>query len=280
MKNFYVIVNREKQYAPETAASVRDYLHSRGASCIVRMEKKRRASGKYTEIADVPSEVECVITIGGDGTLIQASRDLAALEIPFIGINRGHLGYLTQVSRKEDIEDMLSSLLMDEFQIEKRMMLKGTVFEEETVVFEDIALNEILLTRTGVPRVLHFLVSINEEFLNEYAADGIILATPTGSTAYNLSAGGPIVVPHSEMMVMTPICSHALNTRSIVFPAHDRLQIDIMGEDQCLAFDGDTIRHLKGGNRIVIEKADCVTRLIKLGHVSFLENIRNKMTGI
>ncbi|RGZ00931.1 NAD(+)/NADH kinase [Clostridium sp. AM58-1XD] len=280
MKYFYVIVNQDKPYARETARHVQEHLEVRGASCVVKMEKRRKASGRYTEVSDVPLEVECVITIGGDGTLIQAARDLAALEIPFIGINRGHLGYLTQVSREEDIGNMLDALLSDNYQIEERMMLEGQIIQGEEIQFEDIALNEILLTRTGTPRVLHFRISVNGEFLNEYTADGIIIATPTGSTAYNLSAGGPIVVPHSQMMVMTPICSHALNTRSIVFPAQAQLQIDIMGTEQCVAFDGDMVRQLEDGNRIIIEKADCVTRLIKLDRVSFLENIRNKMTGI
>lgn len=280
MKNFYVIVNQDKPYAEETANHVKRYLESRGASCILKMERSRKASGKYTEVSDVPLEIECVITIGGDGTLIQAARDLAALEIPFMGINRGHLGYLTQVSKEEDIEGMMDALLIDGFQTEKRMMLKGMVRRDGETVFEDIALNEILLTRTGTPRVLRFRVSVNGEFLNEYTADGIIIATPTGSTAYNLSAGGPIAVPDSEIVVMTPICSHALNARSIVLPAKCTLQVDITEGEQCVAFDGNTVKQLTKGNRIIIEKSSCVTRLVKLDKVSFLENIRNKMTGI
>lgn len=280
MKYFYVIVNQEKPYAEETADHVKKYLETHGGVCMVKMEKGRKASGKYTEISDVPLEVECVITIGGDGTLIQAARDLAALEIPFIGINRGHLGYLTQVSEEEDIEDMLSALLAGRFQTEQRMMLEGRVLQNGQVLLEDIALNEILLTRTGAPRVLRFRISVDGEFLNEYTADGIIIATPTGSTAYNLSAGGPIAVPDSKIMVITPICSHALNARSVVLPASCRLQIDIMEGEQCIAFDGDMIRQLEAGDRIEIKKSECVTRLIKLDKVSFLENIRNKMAVI
>ncbi len=281
MKYFYVIVNQEKPYALETANHVRHYLETHGAGCAMKQERETAAAGKYTDVADVPSGAECVITIGGDGTLIQAARDLAALEIPFVGINRGHLGYLTQVSREEDVEDMLAALLADRFHTEERMMLEGRVVRKGGVLLEDIALNEILLTRTGAPKgILRFNISVDGEFLNEYTADGIIIATPTGSTAYNLSAGGPIAVPDSRIVVITPICSHALNARSIVLPASCRLQIDIMEGEQSIVFDGDTVERLECSDRVEIGKAGCVTRLIKLDRVSFLENIRNKMAGI
>ena len=280
MKNFYVIVNLDKKFARETGRGIKEYLEDKGAVCILKEEKRPKESGRYTDVSEVPLEMECVITLGGDGTLIQAARDLAALQIPLIGINLGHLGYLTQISMEEDINSMLDCLLTDSYHIEERMMLDGTIIRDEKIFFQDISLNEILLTRTGTPRVLHFRIFVNQEFLNEYTADGMIIATPTGSTAYNLSAGGPIAVPHAHMIVMTPVCSHALNARSIVLPEEDRLSIEILGNEQCVTYDGDMMKQLRCGDRIEIRKSQCFTRLIKLNSISFLENLRNKMSGI
>lgn len=136
-----------------------------------------------------------MITIGGDGTLIQAARDLAGRNIPMVGVNRGHLGYLNQVSRQEDIAPVMDALLEDRYQLERRMMIRGTAYHEGKPALEDIALNEIAVTRQDPLKVLRYNVYVNDEYLNEYAADGVLVATPTGSTAYNLSAGGPVIAP-------------------------------------------------------------------------------------
>ena len=206
MKHFYLIANPSKPGALDMAEKLETELLRRGASCV-------HARG-YTRADQIPADTECIITLGGDGTLIQASRDLISLDLPMMGINMGHLGYLTQVSREESMEPVLDALLYDSFTLEKRMMLEGSVVGAQKMV-KGIALNEIVLTRQDVLQMLHFQVYLNDVFFNEYMADGIIAATPTGSTAYNLSAGGPIVAPGAQLMVLTPICSHSLNARSI-----------------------------------------------------------------
>lgn len=284
MNNFFIILNPDKAGAKETAQGIRDYLNSHGAHCLIGEGSGRRGgSSHYTDAALVPAETECVITLGGDGTLIQAARDLAGRNIPMLGINRGTLGYLTQISRTEDIDTALSALLHDEYQLEERMMLRGRAFRMGRQIYEDIALNEIVITRNERLKMLNFKVYVNHQFLNEYRADGLIAATPTGSTAYNLSAGGPIIVPDSRMLVLTPICSHALNARSIVMSADDRIRIEILGDaktSQAAVFDGDTAAELRSGDYIEIQRSNVRTVLLKLKDVSFLENLRNKMAGI
>ena len=284
MKQFYVIANPQKERTEQATKVIASYLESRGASCSVSVQTMGEDGQKqgYTDPAMVPEDTECVITLGGDGTLIQAARNLVDLELPLIGVNMGHLGYLTQVSQSESVFPMLDSLLDNRFTIERRMMLEGRV-AGPAGVRTGIALNDIVLTRKDVLQVLNFQVYLNGVRLNEYMADGIIAATPTGSTAYNLSAGGPIVAPGAELIVLTPISSHSLNSRSIVLSAQDSVSIrplDLESKQQTAVFDGDHVLEIFPGDTLEIRRADRYTRLIQLDNVPFLENLRNKMTRV
>lgn len=290
MRNFYLIVNREKPRVEEAAGLICSFFAEQGCRCIrldrhdgLRRDAEVAAAYRYTDRRTVPEDTDCVICLGGDGTLIQAARDLAGRKIPLFGINMGHLGYLTQVSREESMEPVLDALLNDSFTLEKRMMLEGSVVGAQKTV-KGIALNEIVLTRQDVLQMLHFQVYLNDEFFNEYMADGIIAATPTGSTAYNLSAGGPIVAPGAQLMVLTPICSHSLNARSIVLSPEDSISIRLVkwsgGKSYSAVFDGDQVFPLHYGERLEICRAPKYTTLIQLKNVSFLENIRQKMDRI
>lgn len=304
MKHFYLISNPEKDGVGQVAKEIQVYIETRGGNCLLK-EPGGRAGGsrdlcgvrkqqsldtgwgekhfQYTDAGEVPEATECVITLGGDGTLIQAARDLAGRNIPMAGVNLGNLGYLTQIGRREDVEQLLDALLKDQYQLEKRMMLKGSIFHGGELLKEDLALNEIVVTRRENLRVLKFRIYVNGESLSEYRADGMIVATPTGSTAYNLSAGGPIVAPNARMTILTPICPHALNGRSIVLSAEDRIEIEALGNDdlgQVAVFDGDMTIHMRVGDRIRIERSQTETVLVKLNNISFLDNLRSKLAGI
>lgn len=281
MNTFYLVANPEKESAAQTEKEILDYLCRRGAKAQAQVHVENDLQdGQYTQPSQVPEDTDCVITIGGDGTLIQAARDLAGRDIPFIGVNRGHLGYLTQVSSREEMFSMLDALLEGRYTLERRMMLEGRIFRAGEVIAEDIALNEIVISRRDMLKPLHFRLLVNGEFLNDYTADGMIFATPTGSTAYNLSAGGPIVAPGAKMMVLTPICSHALNARSIVLPAEDHLTIQVPEEGHMLAFDGKPLGELCRGDQIFIRRSAVETVLVQLKKVSFLQNLSNKMSGV
>lgn len=288
MKYFYMIVNHSKKKAEYGAELIRGYLEGRGCECVVWDAsdtdacRSRRPQFRYTDREAVPGWIECAIVLGGDGTLIQAARDLAGSNIPLLGVNMGTLGYLAQIGREEDILPALDELIADHYGLEQRIMLKGTVISDGRVIAEDIALNDIVLSRMGL-NMLRFNLSIDGEFLNDYSADGIIAATPTGSTAYNLSAGGPIAVPDSEMILLTPICPHTLNSRSVVLAPDRVIELEITGRGETgkfLSFDGDTQVSLKDGDLVRIERSETVTTLIRLKKVSFLENLRDRMKQI
>lgn len=283
MKHFYMVVNKAKTNAEKGAELIGEYLTERGCECLrLDREGARSPEYKYTDSREVPKETECVIALGGDGTLIQAARDLAGRDIPLFGVNMGNLGYLTQISCESDIIPALDDLIADRYRLEKRMMLYGRAFSEGKTIASDIAFNDIVLTRTGL-YTLKFRLYLNGQLFNDYSADGMIVATPTGSTAYNLSAGGPIAAPESDMTILTPICPHTLNSRSVVVPADSRIMLELTGQgdlEPFLSFDGDTVVKLKKGDRIEIEKSELQTTLVQLKQVPFLENIRSKMRQI
>lgn len=294
MKHFYLIANPSKREAVQVAEHITRYLRARGAVCQGSAQEKRRegAAYGYTDQKRIPKNTQCVITLGGDGTLIQAARDLVDLQIPMIGVNMGTLGYLTQVARGEALSPMLDALLKDNFRLERRMMLEGTVVREDkngagSMAPADrkcgIALNDIVFTRRDVMQVLKFQVYVNGELLNEYTADGMIVATPTGSTAYNLSAGGPIVTPGAKLIVLTPICPHSINSRSIILSPQDEVGIRVLknvGQKQMAVFDGDQVIELDGSEVLKIRESEKNTALILLKDVPFLVNIREKLARV
>ena len=279
MRHFYIIANYDKEYVLEAETFIRSYLEGKGAQCTVQPAFPQDCLNRHTGSAMVPPEVQCVITIGGDGTLIQAARDLAGRDIPMVGMNRGHLGFLNQISRQEDIAPVMDALLEDRYQLESRMMIQGEAVRDGQTVMCDIALNEIAVTRKDALKALRFKVYVNDDFLNEYSADGILVATPTGSTAYNLSAGGPVIAPGAKMMVLTPICSHALNARSIVLAPEDSVRIDFVNGGQVAAFDGDTFIELEKGDSIRIKRSEMHTIMVKLKQISFMQNLSNHLAG-
>lgn len=286
MDKFYVITNGIKDPDLKITKFVKEYLESRGKSCTIQEHGPLEASVayKYTDASTIPEDVDCVLVLGGDGTLLQASRDLGERDIPLLGINIGTLGYLAEID-VPNIEPALEKLLADEYQIVSRMMLKGTAYHQGKKMMEDIALNDIVIGRYGRLRIIDFNVYVNGEFLNRYSADGIVISTPTGSTGYSLSAGGPIVSPEASLILMTPVAPHTLNTRSIVLPDDVEITIEMLpghargGDEAEATFDGDTSVRLAYTDKVVIRKASKKTRLLKINQISFLEVLRRKMSG-
>lgn len=275
MKHFFIIVNMKKSLAEKTSNAIREFLKDCGKETSCKIWDGPRQK-KY----ELPEGTDCIITIGGDGTLIQAVRATMGSGVPVIGFNRGHLGYLTQLSKGKDIAPAMKRLLEEDYSIEERMMLKARVYRNGKCIYRDVALNEVLLSRYDSLRTIHFKVYVNETCLNDYGADGLIVATPTGSTAYSLSAGGPIAEPEAKMMIMTPICSHTINSRSIIFSPEDTIRIIPEGANQIVACDGDAPVELKKGDEVVVKRSRHSARLVRLSEESFLETLRDKMTFV
>lgn len=276
MDNFYMITNMLKDGDLKITKKIMGYIEQNNRRCILSSKDEEG----HIIPGTVPDGMECALVLGGDGTLIRAARELEGHNIPLLGINLGTLGYLTEVELC-DFKEGLDKLFYGKPDIEKRMMMHGTV----EGLIDDVAMNDIVVTREGSLRVIHFDIYVNGEMLNSYLADGVIISTPTGTTGYNLSAGGPIVEPTASMFVITPICSHALNTSSIVLSAEDTIEVVICEgrygrtEHASVTFDGASTVPLQTGDRIKIRKSQETTKLVKLGKESFMNTMRKKMKG-
>jgi probable inorganic polyphosphate/ATP-NAD kinase len=275
MKSFYIVGNSDKSGVEKVAESMMKLIKKKGGDSILNLG--------YLEISKIPGNIDCIITLGGDGTLIRVARDTSYLDIPLIGVNLGHLGYLTSLGSEGGIEDMVDKLLADEYSIENRMMIDAYVKRSGAASKVHQALNEVVIAGNTCSKFIRCRVYVNKELLNEYCADGIIVATPTGSTAYNLSAGGPIVEPGARMFIITAICPHALNQRSIVLAPESNIEIEITKENKqevFAVFDGDMQKGLGYKSRLIIKESDTRTKLIKLKGGTFLDNLRTKMSRI
>jgi len=276
MESFYIITNQLKDRDYSVTIEIKDYIERKGKRVILAQKDEEG----FIVPGTVPEDADCGLVLGGDGTLIRAIRDLEGSRLPLLGINIGTLGYLTDVELK-DYKSAIDRLCEEDPNIEKRMMLEGVMSSGE----KDLAVNDIVLTREGNLRIVKFNVYVNRTLLNTYQADGVIICTPTGSTGYNLSAGGPVVEPTASLMVITPICSHALNTSSVVLSAEDDVEVEICEgrygrqEEVALCYDGAVQRQLVSGDRVKIRKSDAKAHLVKLSEESFMITMREKMKG-
>lgn len=264
MNKFIIYTNPYKDPDGSVTDKVKQLVEKRGAMVI-----------------DTPCEGAITLVLGGDGTMLQAIRENSSSG-PFIGINLGNLGFLTDIDL-ENVEDAIDNMIADDFRLEKRMLLEGIVKSEETS--NPIwALNDVVLTRCDGLHILRFEIWVNGQLLHEYLADGMIVCTPTGSTGYNLSAGGPLASPSSELIMLTPVCPHSLNQRSIILSSEDVVEFRIPkskdGHNQSMevSFDGSSKLLVKTGDRIEVKKSDHFVNFVKIGRDSFLEVLNRKMS--
>lgn len=302
MKHFYLITNEIKDPLGQYTERITTYLKARGGeiTCVDNTAEAidaaiYKSGTPGAEAADNgrTDEAACALVLGGDGTLLRAARNMTDSDIPLLGMNLGTLGYLAEVETGS-IEQALDRLLADAYTREERMMLEGRVYLQDkadvttetaadTGIEENYALNDIVISRCGSLQILNFDIYVNGQFLNSYSADGMIVATPTGSTGYNMSAGGPIVEPAANLLLLTPICPHTLNTRSIVLAPEDEIRIEIsQGKDGRMQtveanFDGSHKVIMRTGDSIMIRKASRTTGILKLNTESFLTVLHKKM---
>lgn len=283
MKNFCIITNKLRDERGEVAQEVKEILEGYGAECVVLDNvDKDSESFCYIDPSDIPDSCECVIGIGGDGTLLHIARELKNLDVNFVGLNKGNLGFLTEITT-EHMEEELKKLVDDEFEVESRMMLKATLERDGKIIERASVLNDVVIHRGAEISVVNFDVYVNGELLGNYRSDGILLATPTGSTGYNISAGGPLARPDSHLIILTPICNHSAGSRSLIFTQNDEIEI-VVGqtrkndeEPRVLAFDGNGKIELQPGDKIKVSTAEEATKIIKIDEVSFLQSVRNKL---
>lgn len=287
MKHFLIYTNQHKDKNLATTRRICHYLELKDQRVTVWADGNRWGEQRFPEKGgnapeDIPEDADCMIVLGGDGTVLQAARETQWHRIPIIGVNLGTLGYMTEIET-DGLEEALDRLIAGDYQQESRMMLKGRAFLAEGRSEEGWALNDIVISRSGSLQIIKFSIYVNGQFLHDYDADGVIVTTPTGSTGYNLSAGGPLVEPGARLIMITPICPHTLNQRSIVLSPEDVIELEIPrgreGGIQTVEanFDGSHVITLKTGDRVQIVKSENTIEFLQLNRVSFLEVLHRKM---
>ncbi len=254
-------------------------IEVKGGTCEIYMNEWMNRPRDVT----LDAHIECIITVGGDGTMISAAKTALKYNIPLVGVNGGHLGYLCDLD-EYSVFGAVENLIRDNFSVEERMLLSGSIggrSKKDGIKIE--ALNDIVISSYQGLQVIYFRVYINGELLYSFNGDGMIFATATGSTAYNLSAHGPIVDPKADVILMTPINPHTLNTRSIVLDPADEITLEITKrhrEDEpqaAVSVDGVIADTLTPDKMIFVTKAADKVKMIRFTDMSFLERIRRKM---
>ena len=230
----------------------------------------------YAERDEIPLKCNMVLALGGDGTIISAARVVGNSGVPIAGINLGGLGFLAEVA-VEEIYDRLQLIQDGDYLVEERMVLKAKIENENKVSYR--ALNDIVIERGSSTRMISISVTVDDTFFNRYSADGIIIATPTGSTAYSLSAGGPIIVPPHEAVIVTPLSPHSLSQRAVVIKPDSKIKIipENTSGKMLLSIDGQTSVKLNNGQSILIERAKNNVRLVKWKDKSYFDTLRAKL---
>lgn len=274
MKHFLIYTNQMKDKEYQITGEVKRLLEEKGQQVTLFSELK---SG------EIPVHMDAMLVLGGDDTVLQAVRETKTEPIPLIGINLGTLGFLAQIE-PAGIEEALDRLIAGDYTREERMMLQGQAVFADGSVREGFALNDIVITRNGPLQMLKLNIYVNGRFLHQYQADGVIITTPTGSTGYSLSAGGPLIAPGAKLLMLTPICPHTLNQRSIIFSSEDVIEIEIPeGRDGQMqrvsaSFDGVTSAYITTGERIRIRKSEQCAEFILMNQESFLDVLNRKMS--
>ena len=277
MNNFLIIANKQKDINLEITEQIKHHITRMGAVCNVYDQYNRNVTS-----IDIPEGTQCILVIGGDGTILAAARMLVGNTIPLLGINLGTLGFLADVNLA-DLSKTLDLLLKDQYQVENRIMLTAEVYKQGEKAATYIALNDFNINRCGASRVIGLKVGIKGSTIDCYRADGVIVCTPTGSTGYNLSAGGPIINPTCKNFVITPICPHSLTARSIVLAKEDVVTVEVeqirsnIKEEAIISFDGREGLSIVPGDQVKIYKSQEVTPFIKATEVSFVQILKEKL---
>jgi NAD+ kinase len=218
--------------------------------------------------------------LGGDGTLLNVARQASCTQVPLLGINLGHLGFLTEIEVK-DMYEAFERIINGDYKIEKRIMLEAFIENNNQSTRNFIALNDIVITKSNFSRIVSYSIYINDNFVDLLTADGIVVSSPTGSTAYSLSAGGPIVAPDVDALIVTPICPHTLDSRPTIVSSNDLVRIAVSKSNNTeivMTVDGQEGIRLKPGDIVTIKKSRYYANLVKLNDRNFFDVLRGKMS--
>jgi NAD+ kinase len=227
---------------------------------------------------ELRQKVDLILVLGGDGTMIATARMLGDCEVPVIGVNYGGLGYLAEF-RIDELFTALESILAGDYKLEQRVMLAVELRRGDELVTKNRVLNDVVMNKSALARIIHIETYLNDQFVNSFRADGLIVSTPTGSTAYNLSAGGPIIFPTMNTVVITPICPFTLSNRPIVVPDDSVIEIRLMTEkeDVALTLDGQVGFPIQARDRVIIRKSNTTFNLVQPKNRNYFDLLRDKL---
>ncbi|HEU4765717.1 MAG TPA: NAD(+)/NADH kinase [Pyrinomonadaceae bacterium] len=285
IKRIGIVLKPHQPAALETVCELVEWLNQRGITLVggpeIERERIEHKTGcAVSEVAqeDLAGKVDLILVLGGDGTMIATARMVGDLEVPVLGVNFGGLGYLAEF-RIEELYLGLESILSGNFRLDKRVMLSVELQRQDTTVSRNRVLNDVVINKSALARIIEIETYLNNQFVNSFRADGLIVSTPTGSTAYNLSAGGPVVFPSMNAVVITPICPFTLSNRPIVVP--DDAMIELLlktdQEEVTLTLDGQVGFALTVGDRVVIRKSNVTFNLVQPSNRNYFDVLRDKL---
>ncbi len=281
MKSIGLIINPQKKGALELGEELSNWLGSRGIKTLVEDEPAKLMN--RSDLAAKSDEVystDMVVVLGGDGTILRAARTAGPKGTPMLGVHLGQYGFITEIY-PPDAKDALERVLEGDYQISERMMLQANLYRGSEVIYSAAALNDIVVSKGPFARLLNLHTFVDEKPIAVYAADGIIVSSPTGSTAYSLSAGGPVINPNVEVMMIIPICPHTLNARSLVIP--DEESVQIVGEcsddehEMMLTVDGQLGYSMECFDRVDIRRAEYTAKIVSWNPMGFYDKIQRRL---
>jgi NAD+ kinase len=268
----WIVVKPNNAEALDTARELTEWLTSRGVENVAQIFSDQQ------QTADLDPNAGLIIVLGGDGTMISTARLVGDVEVPVLGVNYGSLGYLTEF-RIEEMYSAIDEILAGDYVINRREMLDAEHWRENDRIAGGRVLNDVVINKSALARIIEIDVHLDGLFVNSFRADGLIVSTPTGSTAYNLSAGGPIIYPSMNAIVITPICPFTLTNRPIVVPDTAEIELQVLNENEgvVLTLDGQRGYAMRVGDRVIIRKSTTTFDLVEPPNRNYFDVLRNKL---
>lgn len=269
-----IVIKPGHAQAKATASELREWLTARGIDASARPF----SADEITSDGRLTTDADLIVVLGGDGTMISAARLIGAQKTLVLGINYGSLGYLTDF-RIEEMFPALESIIAGEYELDRRVMLEIEHWRGEEKLASGRVLNDVVVNKSALARIIEIDVRLNDLFVNTFRADGLIVSTPTGSTAYNLSAGGPIIYPSMNAVVLTPICPFTLTNRPIVVPDAAEIELLLHNENEgvVLSLDGQTGYPMQARDRVLIRKSQTTFNLVQPANRNYFDVLRDKL---
>lgn len=281
MKKVLLHPNPNRDYGLVCTRQIASLLHEQGVKVYISDTEIKIDDANITlcPFKQAVENADMIIVVGGDGSILHAAKHAAVHNIPILGINIGRIGYMTEIEANE--LELITKILAGDYSIEERMMLDVAIRRSKNIIYENLGLNDVVIAKTGTTNIIDLDIYMDGFFISHYTGDGVIVASPTGSTAYSMSAGGPIVDPVSKNITLTPVCTHSLSAKPIVLSPDRIVYIQALSDTEGAigaSVDGEEMVNLKYGDQLIIKRSEYITKLIKVKNLNFYDILCEKLT--